>query len=60
MVKVKIEAFSLQQTADVLHVDVMTVRRWIKKGNIQAFRVGKKLWRVSLAELNRMRKVREQ
>lgn len=59
MVKVRTEAFSLQQAADLLGVNVMTVRRWIKKDTIRAFRAGKKLWRVPLDEIQKMKKARD-
>lgn len=56
MVTVKVEAFSLQQAADLLDVSVSTLRRWIKSGHLRAFRAGPKLIRVPLDELKRLRK----
>jgi len=60
MAKVQPEAFSLQQAAALLSVNVMTVRRWIKKGDVVAFRAGRKLWRIPLSELRKLKQIREQ
>ena len=57
--KVRTEAFSLQRSAVLLDVSVMTLRRWIKDGRLRAFRAGPKLLRIPLDELQRMRKKME-
>jgi excisionase family DNA binding protein len=55
---IKQEAFSIQQTAAALRVSESTVRRWIRKGTLRAFRAGPKLWRVHRSELARFRAAR--
>lgn len=36
------EMLKLKEVAELLHVDVESVRRWIKKGSLEAFRVGQR------------------
>lgn len=52
------EAVSPQQVAEILDVSLLTVRRWIYKGYIRAYRVGPKLVRIPRTEILRMRAVR--
>lgn len=54
------EAISIQQTAQILSVCDMTVRRWIQRGFIKAYRVGPFLIRIPRSELIRMRALRLQ
>lgn len=52
------EAVSLQLTAEVLDISVLTLRRMIKRGHIRAHRVGPKLIRIPRDEIARIRTVR--
>lgn len=52
------EGISVNQTADILGVSVVTVRRWIRRGWIKAYRVGPVLIRIPRTEIVRMRAVR--
>jgi len=40
-----------QEVSDLLQVSVYTVRRWIKKGELPAYKVGR-LWRIKTGDLN--------
>lgn len=42
---------SLKVAADLLHVDVKTIKNWIKAGHLQGFRINNRLWRVQQDEL---------
>lgn len=39
-----------QEVSDLLRVSVYTIRRWIKEGNLPAFKVGRG-WRIREADL---------
>lgn len=52
------EAISIQQTAVLLDVSEITIRRWIKRGFLLAHRVGPHLIRIPRTEIIRMRLVR--
>jgi excisionase family DNA binding protein len=41
-----------QEVSDLLRVSVYTVRRWIKEGELPAYKVGRG-WRISEADLER-------
>lgn len=41
-----------QEVSDLLQVSVYTVRRWIKQGELPAYKVGR-LWRINKGDLNR-------
>ena len=41
-----------QEVSDLLQVSVYTVRRWIKQGELPAYKVGR-LWRINKHDLNR-------
>lgn len=45
---------SLQESCDYLGVDECTLRRWIRSGKLRANRVGPKLIRIDLAELDKL------
>lgn len=49
------EAVSVQKAAEILGVNPMTIRRWIKASYIRASRVGPRLIRIPRSELQRMR-----
>jgi excisionase family DNA binding protein len=40
-----------QEVSDLLQVSVYTVRRWIKQGELPAYKVGR-LWRINKGDLN--------
>lgn len=40
-----------QEVSDLLRVSVYTVRRWIKEGNLPAYKVGRG-WRIHESEIN--------
>ncbi|WP_322859152.1 helix-turn-helix domain-containing protein [Mycobacterium europaeum] len=48
------ELIGLQQAADYCDVSYRTVRRWIADGRLNAVRVGPRLLKVDVAELNRV------
>lgn len=52
------EAVSIKKAAEVLSVNEMTVRRWIQRGFLKAYRVGPFLIRIPRTELSRMRTLR--
>ena len=43
---------NLIQVADVLDVSVSTVRNWIQEGTLPAYRLGPRLIRVMVSDLN--------
>lgn len=43
---------SIIEAAEYLHVSPITIRRMIAGGELQGFRVGKKIVRISLEEIN--------
>jgi excisionase family DNA binding protein len=51
------EAISVRQTAEILGVCTLTIRRWIKRRYIKAYRVGPFLIRIPRSEISRMRTV---
>lgn len=46
-----INLLTLEEVADRLKVSIFTVRRWIHKGELPAYRVGRG-WRIGADELN--------
>jgi excisionase family DNA binding protein len=40
-----------KEVSDLLQVSVYTVRRWIKQGELPAYKVGR-LWRINKGDLN--------
>lgn len=52
------EAVSIQFTAELLDVSAITVRRWIKRGYILAYRIGPQIIRIPRSEIKRMREHR--
>lgn len=52
------EGVSIQQVADVLGVHHMTVRRWVRRGYILAYRIGPSVIRIPRSEILRMRAIR--
>jgi excisionase family DNA binding protein len=46
------EFLTPQEVAEILRVSVYTVRRWIKEGNLPAYKVGRS-WRIEEEELGR-------
>lgn len=40
-----------QEVSELLQVSVYTVRRWIKQGELPAYKVGR-LWRIKKGDLN--------
>jgi PTS system nitrogen regulatory IIA component len=40
-----------KEVSDLLQVSVYTVRRWIKEGELPAYKVGR-LWRIDKVDLN--------
>lgn len=40
-----------KEVSDLLQVSVYTVRRWIKQGELPAYKVGR-LWRINEGDLN--------
>jgi len=45
------EFFTPEQIASLLQVNVVTVRRWLRCGRLQGYHLGRKLWRISRAQL---------
>ncbi len=41
-----------KEVSDLLQVSVYTVRRWIKQGELPAYKVGR-LWRINKGDLNK-------
>mgnify|MGYP006282149427 CR=1 FL=1 len=41
-----------KEVSDLLQVSVYTIRRWIKEGELPAYKVGR-LWRINKGDLNR-------
>jgi len=41
-----------QEVSDLLQVSVYTVRRWIKQGELPAYKVGR-LWRITESDLDK-------
>lgn len=41
-----------QEVSHLLHVSVQTVRRWIKDEKLPAYKVGPRMWRISVADLD--------
>ena len=44
---------TVDQVAERLKVDAETVRRWLREGQMQGYRLGSRWWRVSEADLRR-------
>jgi excisionase family DNA binding protein len=44
---------TVEQVAGRLCVDDETVRRWLREGQLQGYRLGSRWWRVSEADLSR-------
>ncbi|WP_271395915.1 helix-turn-helix domain-containing protein [Neomicrococcus lactis] len=49
--------FTLERTAEFLDCSVITVRRMISRGELRAYRYGKRLIRIDPADLQATRKV---
>lgn len=47
--------FTVEEVADVMRVSAQTVRLWIKKGWVNAHKTPSGRWRVSQAEVDRLR-----
>lgn len=45
------ESVTVRYAADLAHVHVSTVRRWIKDGHLKAWRAGPRLLRINRDEL---------
>jgi excisionase family DNA binding protein len=41
-----------QEVSELLQVSVQTVRRWIKKGKLPAYKVGPRMWRIRQIDLD--------
>jgi excisionase family DNA binding protein len=41
-----------QEVSRLLHVSVQTVRRWIKDEKLPAYKVGPRMWRIRMADLD--------
>jgi len=53
-----IPQYSLKHTAHMVHMSDRTIRRWIKAGKIDGYRIGfRKSWYIGLPEINRVREV---
>lgn len=52
------EALKIRKVAEILGVSVKTVRNWIHKGHIRAYRVGPQLIMIPRTEVVRMRSYR--
>lgn len=48
----------MRQAAQLLGVAIITIRRWIGRGYIKAYRVGPQVIRIPRSEISRMRDVR--
>jgi excisionase family DNA binding protein len=48
------ERLGLQEAADYCDVDYRTIRRWLAAGHLNAYRVGPKLIKVDVAELDKL------
>lgn len=48
------ELISVQAAADYCDVDARTVRRWIAAGRLNALRVGPRLIKIDVAELDKI------
>jgi excisionase family DNA binding protein len=48
------ELIGLQESADLCNVDPRTIRRWIAAGRINAYRVGPRLIKIDVAELDKV------
>lgn len=44
--------FTPQEVSDLLQVSVQTVRRWIREEELPAYKVGRRMWRISASDLN--------
>jgi excisionase family DNA binding protein len=53
---VKVELISVNDAALRLDVSAHTVRRWIADGTLPAYRVGRRLIKIDLADLDRVAK----
>jgi len=42
-----------QDVSDILQVSVQTVRRWIRKEGLPAYKVGPRMWRIKHDDLDR-------
>ncbi len=48
----RLELIGLQEAADYCGVSYRTMRRWIADGRLNAFRVGPRLLKVTITDLN--------
>lgn len=48
----------MRHAAEILEVNKVTIRRWIRRGFIKAYRVGPQQIRIPRSEIARMRAVR--
>ena len=51
--------FTIRQTAEILQVSDKTVRRWIERRELEAYRLGRQ-WRVALPDIENFLKLRRQ
>lgn len=49
------EAIPPRLAAEILHVSLTSIRRWIRKGYLKAYRVGPQMVRIPRSEIARMR-----
>lgn len=49
------QQYSQKQVADILGVDIATVRRWIAQGELRAYRLGPRVIRIDAADLRQFR-----
>lgn len=45
------EFYTPAQIAKMLHVNEITVRRWLRAGKLEGYRLGERLWRVSSTQI---------
>ena len=38
--------YTPEQVADLLQVNVITVHRWLRSGQLRGYKLGRKLWRI--------------
>lgn len=53
------EALSLQEAARLLGVHEDTLKNWARRGVLEMFRCGPRLWRVPKSEIQRLRNAKQ-